>query len=325
MMKNLSKLIFLLSLSSASFFFAPQKLAAVQTCTACLFPNPDSAQQCIMCCFKNLIKPPISPDAIPDAPADAATLAAHEEEAALLAAHSAAEEALAPRAKSSSLRRGHEASAPAAPGDEVRSTCSRDSYRTRFSVGSEVAPNIPKFAENAGAMIEEINEIQQSEDIRELVNFLRWAGWDKGYASRNRQTGESTQVPYLGANEIVALFQFTKDLGSGVEIKLEKLAFCPGRKMERFNWRIVSQKGSYSISLLALLAEGKICFKPGLKELMHPSAEKALDEMLAKMRVKLAVPRFAASSSSPAAPASGSSPAATDDATHPGQKACVLQ
>ncbi len=319
-MKNLSKLIFLFSLSSASFFFAPSKLVAVQTCRACLFSNPDSVQQCLMCCSKNLLS---APTTTPEAPTDAATLAAHEEEAALLAAHSAAEEALAPRAKSPSLRRGRDASTTA--DDDRRSIFSGVSCYSKFSVASEVAPNIPKFAENARAMIEEINEIQQSGDIRELANFPRWAGWDKGYVKRNPQTGESTQVPYLGATEITALFQFTKDLGSGVEIKLEKLAFCPGRKMERFNWRIVSQKGSYSISLLALLAEGKICFKPGLKELMHPSAENALDEMLSKMRIKLAAPRFAASSSSPAASASASSPATPDDATDPGQKACVLQ
>lgn len=341
MMKNLSKLILLLSLSSANLCFAPPPPASTENwyCRTCYFPNPPTLPYCCMCrrafgigeildnaalarfCFENKESELRAYIDFDETEAFNALLEEHQaflDAQAALASSSASSSSsseAAPRAKSPSRGRRQE-------DDEVRSTYSHDSkasFQTRFSVASGFMPNTPEFPENTSEMISEIKAIRESNDIQALVNFTRWAGWDKGYNIVDRATGLSKPMPYLNEDEIRILFQFKSNGAS-----LGDLRFEPGREMPRAHWRFVSDLIDRStcqpmvLSVFLFLAKGTICFNPKLEQFVPNAMRTAMALLKATLdQSKLAprsgaprayAPRFAASSSSPAAPTSGSSP-----------------
>lgn len=345
MMKNLSKLIFLLSLSSADFCFGMiggssfSLDSTAWTCKHCLWRSPAATIACGFCelgregvtpemriiaaLYKERCKFELNETAGRN---EFTTLEAHEFDALLeeyrafldaqtaLASSSASSSSssdTAPRAKSPS--RGRQASVSRE--DDARSACSRDSFQTRFSVASGFVSSTPEFPENTSEMISEIKAIRESKDINALVNFTRWAGWDKGYNIFDRATGQSTAVPYLSEDEIRILFQFSSD-----GAPLSELVFQPGREMPRAHWRFIGQVHGrpMALSLFLFLAKGTICFNPELEPFVPASTRTAIALLKAKLDQSKFVPSsgaprayapgFAASSSSPAAPASASSP-----------------
>lgn len=361
MMKNLSKLILLLSLSSANLCFGMiggssfSLDSTAWTCKHCLWRSPAATIACGFCeseregvtpemriiaaLYKERCKFELNETAGRN---EFTTLEAHEFDALLeeyrafldaqaaLASSSASSSSsseAAPRAKSPSRGRS------AAPEDnEVRSTCSHDSrasFQTRFSVASGFMPNTPEFPENTSEMISEIKAIRESKDINALVNFTRWAGWDKGYNIFDRATGQSTAVPYLSEDEIRTLFQFSSD-----GAPLSELVFQPGREMPRAHWRFIGQIHGrpMGLSLFLFLAKGTICFNPEFEPFVPASTRTAIALLKAKLDQSKFVPSsgaprayapgFAASSSSPVAPASASSP---ELLAEPEKKECVLQ
>lgn len=230
----------------------------------------------------------------------------------------------APRAKSPSLRRGHEASAPVREDDDVRSTFSHDSgasCRTAFSVSSRFMPETEpqEFPEDPIAMISEIEAIRKSGNTEALVQFTRWQNWDKGYSLLDPATRQRTAVSYLSEGEIRTLFQFSND-----GAPLGQLVFCSGREMTRPHWRFIGQVlgQEMNLSLFLFLAKGTICFNRKYEHIVPAAARQAIEKLGSMLRASrhrpsaapssgapaAYAPRFSAASSSSSAP----SPASTD-------------